>query len=57
MIKWIENLFVSKRLRAAEHRIKELETELEKCKAQLLELEDWFIPEIPEEVLDAAYSS
>ncbi len=50
MSKWIKNLFVSKRLRAANKRILELETEVSKLKKQIVSLEDAFIPNIPDEV-------
>ncbi len=50
MIKWIKNLFVSQRLRAANSRILELETEVESLKKQIAKLEDTFVPNIPDEV-------
>jgi polyhydroxyalkanoate synthesis regulator phasin len=54
MIKWIKNLFVSKRLRAANKRILELETEVSSLKKQIADLENTFIPEIPDNVCYAA---
>ena len=50
MSKWIKNLFVSKRLRAANTRILELETEVSDLKKQIANLEDTFIPDIPDEI-------
>lgn len=50
MSKWIKNLFVSKRLRAANTRILELETEVSDLKKQIANLEDIFIPDIPDEI-------
>jgi vacuolar-type H+-ATPase subunit D/Vma8 len=54
MIKWIKNLFVSKRLRAANKRILELETEVSSLKKQIAALENTFIPDIPDDVHYAA---
>ena len=45
MFKWIKNLFVSKRLRAANERIRELEAEVTKLTVDIRLLEDTFLPE------------
>lgn len=50
MIKWIKNLSVSKRLRAANERIMELETEVSSLNKQIVDLENTFIPDIPDDV-------
>lgn len=50
MIKWIKNLFVSKRLRAANERIQELETEIVFLKQCIDNLETTFIPEIVNDI-------
>lgn len=57
MIKWIKNLFVSKRLRAANERIRELETEVFLLKLQVDALEDAFLPNTPQEVLEEQYAA
>lgn len=71
MIKWIKNLCKSERLRAAELRIRELEAEnfdndcaisllrkrIQTLEKQLAELEDAFIPNIPDDVQVAADKS
>lgn len=54
MAKWIKNLMVSERLRAANKRILELETEVASLKKQIANLEDTFIPKIPDEICYAA---
>ena len=55
MIKWIKNLFVSKRLRAANKRILELETEVSALRQKVTDLEDTFIPDVPDEERYAAH--
>lgn len=57
MAKWIKNLSVSKRLRAASKRIKELEAENAFLKNKINYLEETFIPIIPDEVLEKQYAA
>lgn len=47
MIKWIKNLFASKRLKLANLRIQELEAEVSFLKTEISYLEDTFIPVPP----------
>lgn len=57
MAKLIKNIIVSKRLRAANKRIKELETEVSFLKNKISYLEETFVPIIPDNLMTKVYAA